>query len=226
VLSLGVLRQNLIACDVKGVVYKGRPDLADPTNYLNEVACEDNNIRTVSEAIEGADLFLGLSVGNVFTPAMLNKMSRDPLVFALANPTPEINYHLAKSTRKDVIMATGRSDFPNQINNVCAFPFIFRGALDCHATQINEPMKLAATHAIASLAFDSKDDPFFTGESESLRRYVLPFGREFLLPKPFDPRLRVAVSAAVAEAAIQTGVARNIIDINNYKSHLLSQITV
>ncbi|WIA37314.1 hypothetical protein OEZ86_014249 [Tetradesmus obliquus] len=149
--SLGVQQQNLIAVDVKGVVYTGREDLSEPDNYLSEVAV-DTPLRTLKEAVAGADVFLGLSAGNLLTPEMLLSMARDPLVFACANPIPEIDPEIAAATRPDVIMATGRSDFPNQINNVCAFPYIFRGALDCRARAVNEEMKRAATYAIAALA--------------------------------------------------------------------------
>jgi len=148
--ALGVKKENLLAVDVKGVVYEGREDLT-PDNYLSEVAVPTHR-RTLKEAVEGADVFLGLSAGNLLTPEMLLSMARDPIVFACANPMPEIDPEIAVATRADVIIATGRSDFPNQINNVIAFPPLFRGALDCRAKAINEDMKLAATHAIAALA--------------------------------------------------------------------------
>ena len=150
-ISLGVKPENLIATDVKGVVFKGREDLSDPSNYLNEIAT-GSNVRSLKDALVGADVFFGLSVGGLLKPDMLSSMNRDPLVFAMANPNPEITYRLAKDTRSDVIMGTGRSDYPNQINNVCAFPYIFRGAIDVRATEINAEMKRAATNAIALLA--------------------------------------------------------------------------
>jgi len=201
--SLGVRRENLIACDINGTVHVGREDLvAQPSYYLNEIAI-DTPRHTLQEAVEGADCFLGLSVGGLLKPAMLATMNHDPLVFACANPYPEIDYALAKKTRKDAIVGTGRSDFPNQINNVLAFPYIFRGALDCRAKAINEDMKVAATKAIAELA-----------RSDS------HFGREYIIPKPFDPRLLSVVSSAVAGAAMATNVARLRFDIDAYAARL------
>jgi len=205
-ISLGVKKENLIALDVKGVIYKGRPDLDDPTNYLCEIAA-DTPHRTLPEALVGADVFLGVSAARLLTPEMLKTMATDPLVFAMANPVPEISYSLARRTRSDVLMATGRSDYPNQINNVCAFPYIFRGALDCRATAINEEIKQAATKAIAEIA---KSDTHL-------------FGRDYIIPKPFDPRLKVQVSAAVVEAAMASGVARLKLDMKQYKEMLQTE---
>jgi len=206
-ISLGVKPENLIAVDINGVVYKGRPDINEKNKntYLNEVASSTSK-RTLQEAIVDADVFLGVSAAGLLKAEMLQSMAKDPLVFALANPTPEISYSLARSTRPDVIIATGRSDFPNQINNVCAFPYIFRGALDCRATQINEAIKQACTSAIASIAM-----------SDSI------FGPDYIIPKPFDPRLKVEVSAAVAQAAMDTGVARIQLDIQQYKELLRTE---
>ena len=203
--SLGVPRNNVLICDRKGVVFAGRGD----TSYVAELAAETSR-RTLDEAMEGADVFLGLSMGGLVTPDMLLSMNRDPMVFALANPDPEIDYPLATATRSDVIMATGRSDYPNQINNVIAFPYIFRGALDCRARAVNETMKLAATHAIAKLA----------KEGYEADGQVWQFGRELLVPKPFDHRLRAAVSVAVAQAAMEAGVARVQLDIDEYRASL------
>ena len=203
-ITLGVKPENLIACDIRGVVHKGREDLEDPNNYLNEIATS-SSVRSLQEAIQDADVFFGLSVGGLLKPEMLSSMNRDPLVFAMANPNPEISYYLAKETRSDVIMGTGRSDFPNQINNVCAFPYIFRGAIDCRATEINVEMKKAATAAIAKLAKTGSD---FT------------FGREYIIPKPFDKRLLTEVAPAVAQAAASVGVAQKQLDISQYKSQL------
>eukprot|EP01126_Amoeba_proteus_P047832 TRINITY_DN5494_c0_g1_i7.p1 TRINITY_DN5494_c0_g1~~TRINITY_DN5494_c0_g1_i7.p1 ORF type:complete len:548 (-),score=107.30 TRINITY_DN5494_c0_g1_i7:102-1745(-) len=204
-ISLGVRPENLTALDINGVVYKGRKDITGLNSYLDEVAI-DTPKRTLSEAIEGADVFLGVSAAGLLKPEMLLKMAANPLVFALANPTPEISYSLARATRKDVIIATGRSDFPNQINNVCAFPYIFRGALDCRATRINEAIKQACTKAIASIALSDNQ-----------------FGPDYIIPKPFDPRLKVEVSAAVVQAAMTTGIARLEVDIDQYKEKLANE---
>jgi len=208
-LSLGVRRENLIMTDVKGVVYRGRGD----NNYLDEIAA-DTSLRTLEQAVAGADVFMGASAAGVFNPAMLLSMARDPIVFAMANPVPEIDFPLALKTRSDVIMGTGRSDYPNQINNVSAFPYIFRGALDSSATCINEAMKYAATRALAALA----REPVTT--SAGFNGQDLSFGRRYILPKPFDRRLLLQVSVAVATAAMQTGVARKLLDLEEYRLRL------
>jgi malate dehydrogenase (oxaloacetate-decarboxylating)(NADP+) len=195
--------------DIRGVVYRGRGD----NNYLDEVAA-DTSARTLGEAIEGADVFVGVSAPNVLTPDMLRRMNSDPIVFALANPVPEIDYRLALQTRKDVVMATGRSDYPNQINNVIAFPYIFRGALDVRARTINDEMKRAATRAIATLA----KEPISAEAGPGVP--ALTFGRDYLIPKPFDRRLLTRVAPAVAEAAMRTGIARLTLDINDYQRRL------
>jgi malate dehydrogenase (oxaloacetate-decarboxylating)(NADP+) len=197
-LGLGVRREHLTLTDVNGVVYKGRGD----GNYLDELAA-DTEARALADVVAGADVFVGVSAPGVLTPAMLTSMARDPVVFALANPVPEIDYPLARSTREDVIVATGRSDYPNQINNVIAFPHIFRGALDTRARAIDEEMKLAATHAIAALAKEQPD-----------------FGRDAVIPKPFDRRLLTRVAPAVAEAAMRTGAARLPLDLDDYRARL------
>ena len=208
-LSLGVERENLIMTDVNGVVYKGRGD----NNYLEEIAI-DTGLRTLAEAIKGADVFMGASAPDILKPEMLRNMNNDPIVFALANPVPEIDYPLAIRTRPDVIMGTGRSDYPNQINNVSAFPYIFRGALDTNAHCINETMKHAATNALANLARQPvNEEAGFDGK-------YLVFGKQYIIPKPFDRRLLIEVSAAVARAAIESGVARKMLDMNEYKKHL------
>jgi malate dehydrogenase (oxaloacetate-decarboxylating)(NADP+) len=208
-LELGVRRENLIMTDIQGVVYRGRGD----GNYLEELAAE-TDARTLAQALAGADVFVGFSAPNVLKPEMLRGMSRDPIVFALANPVPEIDYHLALETRRDAIIATGRSDYPNQINNVIAFPYIFRGALDTRSRAINEAMKRAATRAIAALAKEPIS-PDAGGELAGLR-----FGRDYLIPKPFDPRLLPRVSCAVAEAAMESGVARINLDLEDYRERL------
>jgi malate dehydrogenase (oxaloacetate-decarboxylating)(NADP+) len=215
-LSLGIRRENLVLSDIDGVVYRGRGD----GNYLEELAA-DTTARTLAQAIEGADVFLGVSAPNVLTPAMLRSMNRDPVVFALANPVPEIDYRLAVDTRRDVLIATGRSDYPNQVNNVIAFPYVFRGALDARARKINEEMKLAATAAIAALAREP-----VTAEA-GLEGANIAFGRTYLIPKPFDRRLLARVAAAVAEAAVKSGVARIVLDPAEYRTRMarLAQTT-
>lgn len=208
-LGMGVARENLLLCDVEGVVYEGR---AGP-GYLKELATP-TNLRTLTEAMEGADVFVGLSAGGVLTPAMLRTMAPDPIVFAMANPVPEITYNAALQSRSDVIVGTGRSDYPNQVNNVSAFPYIFRGALDTRARAINGEMKRAATRAIADLARRPVvPEAGFDGSG-------LAFGRTYLLPKPYDRRLLREVSAAVAQAAIESGVARVELDVDAYRKQL------
>lgn len=213
-LSLGVKQENLIMTDINGVVYKGRGD----TGYLSELAIETPH-RTLAEALNGADVFMGASVGNLLSPQMLKTMAEDPIVFAMANPTPEIDYPLAIQTRDDIIMGTGRSDYPNQINNVAAFPFIFRGALDTRSKGINLEMKLAATHAIAALAKKTPD-------TEAGKENGQSFGRKYLIPKPFDRRLYIEVSSAVAKAAVETGVARVQLNYEDYRNHLAQQLKI
>ena len=214
-LRLGVLRTNFVLCDVRGVVYRGRGD----GNYLDELAAE-TDCRTLAEALEGADVFVGLSAGGVLTPDMLERMARDPIVFAMANPVPEIGYDVALRARRDAIVGTGRSDYPNQVNNVTAFPYIFRGALDTRARTINDEMKMAATKAIAALA-RRPVTPEAGFEGGDLR-----FGREDLLPKPFDHRLLPEVSCAVAAAAIRSGVARVALDLDVYREQLSTSATL
>ncbi|MDA1312997.1 MAG: NADP-dependent malic enzyme [Acidobacteria bacterium] len=210
-LRLGVRPENLLMCDSKGVIYQGRTAGMNP--YKQRFA-RDTSRRTLTEALEGADVFVGVSVANAVTGEMLKRMGPKPIVFALANPDPEIGYEEAIAARADVIMATGRSDYPNQVNNVLGFPFIFRGALDVHATTINEEMKLAAAHALADLT--RLDVP------DSVRRIYrgedLQFGPRYIIPKPFDPRVLEAVATAVAKAAIDSGVARKVLDIEQYSA--------
>jgi malate dehydrogenase (oxaloacetate-decarboxylating)(NADP+) len=209
-ISLGVKPENLIMLDSKGVIHKDRNDI----NSLKQKFVNTTNARTLAQALEGADLFLGLSVGNVVTKEMIKSMADNPIVFAMANPTPEISYEDATEARKDVIMATGRSDYPNQVNNVLGFPFIFRGALDVRASEINEEMKIAACHALASLAKEMVPDD--VNRAYGLEN--LTFGRHYLIPKPLDPRLISTVSSAVARAAVDSGVAAvRIDDWNAYK---------
>jgi malate dehydrogenase (oxaloacetate-decarboxylating)(NADP+) len=210
---LGVKRENVILCDTKGVVYKGRTTGMNP--YKERFAVE-TKMRTLAEVMVNADVFLGLSVKGAITPDMVRSMAAHPIVFAMANPDPEITYDEAKACREDVIMATGRSDYPNQVNNVLGFPFIFRGALDVRATTINEEMKLAATRALANLA--KEDVPDSVCRAYGVAR--LKFGADYLIPKPFDPRVLVWESAAVAKAAMETGVAQEPIDIAAYREQL------
>jgi len=209
-LNLGVSKEQIIMVDANGVVFKGRGD----TNYLTELAT-DSPARSLAEAIKGADVFIGLSVANILTPDMLNSMSHDPIIFAMANPNPEIDYHLALATRDDVIMGTGRSDHPNQINNVAAFPFLFRAALDTRSTTINLEMRLAATYAIAKLA---KTPTSAIDENDN--EIQLKFGRKYMIPKPYDTRLLTEVSVAVADAAMKSGVAQKPVILENYQKQL------
>jgi malate dehydrogenase (oxaloacetate-decarboxylating)(NADP+) len=204
-LSLGVRREHLILCDTKGVVYAGRKDGMNP--YKERFAIE-TNLRTLAEAMRGADVFVGVSAKGTVTQDMVRSMGPHPIIFAMANPDPEISYPEAREARPDAIMATGRSDFPNQVNNVLGFPFIFRGALDVRATAINEAMKLAAVNALADLARDEVPD-------EVKRAYGdqnLKFGPDYIIPKPFDPRALLRVAPAVARAAMESGVARRPIE--------------
>lgn len=198
--AAGVKRGNIIMCDSKGVIYKGR--MAGMTSEKEEFAT-DLPARTLAEAMVGADFFMGLSVADCVTPAMLLSMAKDPVVFAMSNPNPEISYELAVETRKDLIMATGRSDYPNQINNVLGFPFIFRGALDVRASRISEGMKMAAAKALASLA--KEPVPEVVAKAYGGREFS--FGRNYIVPKPFDPRVISWEAVAVAKAACEEGLA-------------------
>lgn len=212
--SLGARLENIVMVDSKGVISKERTDLNEQKKFF---ATARTDIHTLAEAIKGADVFLGLSKGNVLSQDMVRSMADHPIVFALANPTPEISYEDAMASRPDVLMATGRSDYPNQINNVIGFPYIFRGALDTRATAINEEMKLAAVRAIAGLA--KKPVPDVVNEAYHVNN--LSFGPEYFIPKPVDPRLITEVSMAVAKAAMDSGVARKqITDWEGYKNHL------
>lgn len=213
-IALGVSRENLLMCDSKGVVYKGRKD--GMNKYKAEFAVE-TKARTLTEALVGADCFVGLSVAGAVTADMIKQMAPKPLIFAMANPDPEIDPPVARAARPDVIMATGRSDYPNQVNNVLGFPFIFRGALDVRATQINEEMKLAAVHALAKLA--REDVPEKVSAAYGGQQFT--FGPEYIIPKPFDPRVLLWVTPAVAKAAMDSGVARKPIkDFGLYRDQL------
>ena len=210
---LGVKLENILMCDTHGVIYKGRTAGMNP---YKERFAQETNLRTLAEAMKGADVFVGCSVKGAVTQDMVRSMAADPIVFAMANPDPEITYEDAKAARSDVIIATGRSDYPNQVNNVLGFPFIFRGALDVHAMAINEEMKLAATRALARLA--KEDVPDSVCRAYGVDR--LRFGRDYLIPKPFDPRVLLWEATAVAEAAMKTGVARKPIALDEYRNQL------
>ena len=212
-IMLGARKENIIMCDSKGVISTHRTDLNESKKFF----ATDRDIKTLTEAVVGADVFLGLSVANVLTQDMVRSMNTNPIVFALANPNPEISYADAMASRDDIIFATGRSDYPNQINNVLGFPYIFRGALDTHAKAINEEMKLAAVYAIAGLAKEPVPD--VVNAAYKLKRTT--FGRDYVLPKALDPRLLTRVSCAVAKAAIDSGVSRRTItDWEGYANHL------
>ncbi len=217
--KLGVRPENIVMCDSRGVIRKDRPNLS--IEKLEFATNQD--IHTLADAVVGADLFLGLSVGGVLKPEMLKTMNKNPIVFALANPNPEITFEDAKATRKDVVMATGRSDYPNQINNVLGFPYIFRGALDVRATGINEEMKLAAAYALAELA----ELPVPEEVNQAFHSGNLTFGVDYLIPKPTDPRLIVTVATAVAKAAMDSGIAlRPIEDWEEYKENLRTRLGI
>lgn len=202
-MRFGVKKENIIMCDSKGVITIKRPNLTDTKKEF----AIDSDITTLEQAIEGADVFLGLSTADILTKEMIRKMNNNPIVFALANPNPEISYEEAMESRDDIIFATGRSDYPNQVNNVLGFPYIFRGALDVRATTINEEMKLAASRAIADLAKELVPDVI----NSAYEIKKLTFGKDYIIPKPLDPRLLTSVSTAVAKAAIESGVAQKTI---------------
>ena len=216
-LHLGVKKENLVMCDSKGVIRADRSDLTDEKRKF----ATTRDIHTLAEAIDGADMFLGLSKKDVLTEEMLLAMADSPIVFALSNPDPEIAYEKAIACRADIILATGRSDYPNQINNVLGFPYIFRGALDTRSTKINIEMKIAAVKAIAALAKEPMP--------EKLKKIYcideIHFGRGYIIPEPLDSRLLIDVSVAVAKAAIESGVAtKNIEDWDAYKTHLVGLV--
>ena len=213
-MAIGASKENIVMLDSKGVISTSRTDLNDQKKFF---ATTRTDIHTLEEAVKDADVFVGLSKGNVLTKDMVKSMAKDPVIFALANPVPEISYEDAMEARPDTLMSTGRTDYPNQINNVIGFPYIFRGALDVHATAINEEMKLAAVHAIADLAKQPVPDVV----NDVYKVNNLTFGRNYFIPKPVDPRLITEVSAAVAKAAIDSGVARRKIeDWDEYKRSL------
>src|SRR5512133_2015914 len=211
--NLGVRRENIVMCDTKGVIFEGRKE---GMNAYKARFASTTSARTLTEALVGADVFFGLSSAGAVTRDMVKGMAPNPVIFALANPDPEISYEDAVGARPDAIVATGRSDFPNQVNNVLGFPFIFRGALDVRATTINDEMKLAATRSLAALA--KEDVPDSVLRAYGVER--LEFGREYIIPKPFDPRVLIWEASAVAQAAMDTGVAQNPVDIKAYREEL------
>jgi len=215
-MKLGVKHEHIVMCDQKGVIHTGREDL---DQYKRRFA-SDTKARVIAEALQGADVFVGLSVGGIITGDMLQGMAKKPIIFALANPNPEIMPEDAKQARPDAIIATGRSDFPNQVNNVLGFPFIFRGALDVRAKKVNDEMEMAATRALAALAKEEVPDSVM--RAYGLER--LKFGPDYLIPKPFDPRVLLWVAPAVAWAAVASGVAGRIIDVEEYRAELEARL--
>lgn len=216
-IQLGVRKENVILCDSKGVIYKGRKERMNPYKELFAVETE---ARILADALKGADVFSGVSAPNLVTKEMVRSMADNPIIFAMANPDPEITYEEAIAARDDIIIATGRSDYPNQVNNVLGFPFIFRGALDVRAKAINEEMKVAASQALANLA----KEPVPYSVIKAYRAEKIGFGRNYIIPKPFDPRVLIWEAAAVAKAAMDTDVARIKIDIDEYKEKLEARL--
>jgi len=216
-IKLGAKRENIIMCDSRGVIYVGRKEGINPQkeNFL-----VDTPKRTIEDALKGADVFVGLSNGGAITKDMIKNMNDSPIIFAMANPDPEITYQDAHEARNDIIMATGRSDYPNQVNNVLGFPFIFRGALDVRARKINEEMKIAAAYSLAALA----KEPVPESVASAYENQTFEFGPDYIVPKPFDPRVLVWESVAVAKAAIESGVARINIDLDKYRKKLEAKI--
>ena len=213
--DLGVSPENLLLCDSRGVVYEGRSEGMTPQKAEFARA---TSARTLEEALVGADVFVGLSSAGLVTPEMVKSMAEDPVIFAMANPDPEIRPEVVEKVRGDAIMATGRSDYPNQVNNVLGFPFIFRGALDVRARCINEPMKHAAVRALAELARRGESIPQVVRDAYPLD--VFDFGPQYIIPKPFDPRILMYVAPAVAKAAMDSGVAREKVDVAEYGERL------
>ena len=214
---MGVPRENIWMCDIKGLVYHGRPEEMFPEK---ELFAQGEKPATLSDVITGADVFIGLSAANVVTPEMLKAMNPAPVIFAMANPDPEISYELAKQTRPDAVIGTGRSDFPNQVNNLLGFPFIFRGALDVRASNINDEMKIAASQALAALAHEPVTP-------EVLKAYGLKgleFGIDYVVPKPLDRRVCLWEAPAVAQAAMESGVARLSVDLKQYRVDLETRL--
>jgi malate dehydrogenase (oxaloacetate-decarboxylating)(NADP+) len=219
--DIGVQPENMVLCDTRGVLHDGRRDSVGPEKreFLRGTPA-----RTLADAVRGADVFVGLSQAGLLTAEMVQTMAPNPVIFAMANPDPEITPSVVRQVRADAVIATGRSDFPNQVNNVLGFPFIFRGALDVHASRINEPMKLAAVHALAELARRGEAVP--KAVRAAYPHDVLDFGRDYIIPKPFDPRILTYVAPAVAQAAMDSGVARRKIDCVEYTQRLEQTVGV
>lgn len=215
-IALGAKRENIIMTDINGVLYKGR---SIGMNQYKEPFTANTDARTLAEAMVGADLFMGLSAAGIVNQEMIQSMAPNPIVFALANPNPEITYPVAMAARDDLIMATGRSDYPNQVNNVLGFPFIFRGALDCHASAITENMKIAAAKELAKLAKEPVSQEVIDAYGIEFK-----FGSDYIIPKPFDPRILLYVAPAVAKAAMEDGVARKELDLTQYQTELLAHL--
>jgi malate dehydrogenase (oxaloacetate-decarboxylating)(NADP+) len=214
---LGAKKENIMMCDSKGIISTDRTDL----NEYKKLFARKTTLKTLDEAFAGIDVFVGLSVANCVTKDMLKKMNAHPIVFAMANPDPEISYDDAIAAREDVIMGTGRSDYPNQVNNVLGFPFIFRGTLDVKSVVINEEMKVAASHALAALAKLEVPEEV----KQAYGGADITFGKKYIIPKPFDPRVLTEVASAVAKAAIDTGVAKvKITDWDKYKAELRARL--
>jgi malate dehydrogenase (oxaloacetate-decarboxylating)(NADP+) len=211
--KLGVPRRNIWMCDIQGLVYAGRTELMFPEK---EAFANGSSPALLKEVLAGADVFIGVSVANIVSPEMLRSMEKEPIIFAMANPDPEIEFELAKATRPDAIVASGRSDYPNQINNVLGFPFIFRGAMDVRATRINDEMKIAASHALSTLAHE----PVPAAVLKAYGLSSLEYGREYIVPKPLDPRVMEWESTAVAKAALHSGVATRSLDLTQYRESL------
>lgn len=218
-IRIGVKRENIMMVDRNGVIYAGRT--VGMTKYKQRFACE-TSARTLDDAIRGADVFYGLSAADVLTPEMVKTMGPKPIIFAMANPNPEIRYELAKAARPDAIVATGRSDYPNQVNNVLGFPSIFRGALDTRSSAINEEMKIAASNALAALA----KEPVPASVLKAYGVSELSFCSDYIIPKPFDPRVVLWVAPAVAKAAMDTGVARVQLDLDEYRETLIARMGI
>jgi len=216
-LNFGIKKENIIICDSKGVIYKGRKE---SMNKYKAKFANDTKLRTLEEALVGADVFVGLSIAGLVTRKMVRSMAKNPIVFALANPDPEISYPEARAARKDVIVATGRSDYPNQVNNVLGFPFIFRGALDVNATKINDEMRIAASEALAQLAREDVPDEI----ARIYKKDRIQFGRDYIIPKPMDPRVLTRVASAVAKSAMESGVARKKVNLETYEDQLESRL--
>ena len=210
---IGVPRDHIWMCDIKGLIYKGRTEEMFPEKA---VFAQGEQPASLAQVLEGADVFIGLSAANIVSPEMLQRMRADPVLFPMANPDPEISYDLARFARPDAILGTGRSDYPNQVNNLLGFPFIFRGALDVRASEINEDMKVAASLALAALA----KEPVPHRVLEAYGVNTLEFGREYVVPKPLDPRVCLWEAPAVAQAAMHSGVARKPVDLGAYKDQL------